>query len=85
VTPEFLKLKTLRKDKKLHGVVAEQLAIALRELFPDWVTVPEVAQTPGGRNDLLFFRGGGHSICFELFATKGQVDRDLLLLYGVFA
>lgn len=81
MSPEFQEIKKLRKEKKLHGFVAAKLATALRELFPDWVAVPEVAQTPGGRNDLLFFRGGGHSICFELFATKSQVDRDLLLLY----
>ncbi|HEY2295025.1 MAG TPA: hypothetical protein VGM86_30340 [Thermoanaerobaculia bacterium] len=73
-------IKNLRKKKVLHRRVCSALAEAIRELFPDWVYVSEIGQTPGGRNDAILFESGGDSICFELFASLGQVDRDLLLL-----
>lgn len=71
----------LRAKKKLHTEVCRTLIAALHRLFPDWVCISEIGQTAGGRNDTVLFESGGESICFELFASKGQVDRDLLLLH----
>lgn len=71
-----------RKAKKLHAEVTSELTNAIQKLFPDSVCIPEVGQTPGGRNDAVLFECGGSSVCFELFATKSQVDRDLLLLHN---
>ena len=34
----------------------------------------------GGRNDLLLFEFSGKKILFELFASRGQVSRDLRIL-----
>lgn len=75
-------ISQLRAGRRLHGRVSEELRLAIRTLFPDWVFVPEVSQTPGGRNDAVLFESGGGSVCFELFASRSQVDRDLLLLHG---
>lgn len=81
IAPELIEeVRQLRAKKILHSRVVAALADAIRGLFPDWVYVPEVSQTPGGRNDAILFESGGDSICFELFASRGQVDRDLLLL-----
>jgi hypothetical protein len=33
-----------------------------------------------GRNDLLLFDFQGRKVLFEIFATKGQVSRDLRIL-----
>jgi len=82
IRPELIEeVRQLRAKNRLHGRVREELAGAIRGLFPGWVYVPEVSQTPGGRNDAVLFESGGDSICFELFASRGQVDRDLLLLH----
>jgi hypothetical protein len=81
ITPKLVEeVKHLRAKKKLHSRVCSALADAIRGLFPDWVYVSEICQTPGGRNDAILFESGGESICFELFASSSQVDRDLLLL-----
>lgn len=82
VPPKFKEeIKGLRSKYRLHGKMAIALREAISSLFPDWAYVPEVAQTPGGRNDAVLFQSNGKSICFELFASKSQVDRDLMLLY----
>ncbi len=75
-------IRKLRKEKSLHARVTTDLVDAVHKLFPDWVCVAEIAQTPGGRNDAVLFESGGNSICFEVFATRAQVDRDLLLLHN---
>jgi len=75
-------IRTLRRANKLHARVTSELIEALHLLFPEWVCISEINQTPGGRNDAVLFECGGNSICFEVFATKSQVDRDLLLLYN---
>jgi hypothetical protein len=81
LSTEFIeKVLKLRKGRLLHCEVASSLKRAVRELFPDWVYLHEVWQTPGGRNDAILFESDGQSICFELFASRTQVDRDLLLL-----
>lgn len=72
----------LRRAKKLHARVMNELVDVLHKLFPDWVCISEIGQTAGGRNDAVLFECGGDSVCFELFATRSQVDRDLLLLHN---
>ena len=82
ITSELIEeVKLLRAKKMLHSRVLAALAEAIGGLLPDWVYVPEIGQTPGGRNDAILFESGGDSICFELFASRIQVDRDLLLLH----
>lgn len=75
-------IKELRRSKQLHARVTSALVDAVHELFPDWVCIPEIGQTPGGRNDAVLFECAGESVCFEVFATKSQVPRDLLLLHN---
>lgn len=83
MVPQKLKdeILELRSSNYLHGRLVKALREAINSIFPDWVYVSEIAQTPGGRNDAVLFQANGNSICFELFASKSQVDRDLLLLY----
>lgn len=79
--PDFIsEVRRLRKQHQIHGRVTSALTAAIGRIFPDWTCVSEISQTPGGRNDAVVFESCGDSICFELFASKTQVDRDLLLL-----
>lgn len=81
LTPEFLASVTeLRARRQLHIEVGKALVENLGVVFPEWVPITEIGQTCGGRNDLVLFEAGGESVCFELFASRHQVDRDLLLL-----
>jgi hypothetical protein len=74
------RVRKLRASHGLHAEVIEALQRVGTATFPTWVFVGEVGQTPGGRNDGVLFESDGQSTCFEVFATSGQVDRDLLLL-----
>ena len=82
LSAEFVEeIKGLRRERKLHARIASALLETVKELFPDWVCIAEISQTPGGRNDAVLFECAGDSICFELFGSRSQVDRDLLLLF----
>jgi hypothetical protein len=82
LSTEFIEeIKSLRGKRKLHAHVESALLETVKELFPEWVCIAEIGQTPGGRNDAVLFECAGDSICFELFGSRSQVDRDLLLLF----
>lgn len=79
--PNFItSVRLHRRRRTLHGAVTQALVKSVGRLFPGWVCMSEVLQTPGGRNDAVLFNADGTTVCFELFGSSSQVDRDLLLL-----
>ncbi len=80
--PEDLKTKiaALRKAKKLHTEVENRLSSLISQISIDYIPVKEPVGLAGGRNDLLLFEFSGRKVLFEVFATRGQVSRDLRIL-----
>lgn len=76
----FLELKKLRSQKRLHTFVERQLIQLLAQAVPDYLPVKEPQGLAGGRNDVIAFAFHGRKVVFEIFATKSQVSRDLLIL-----
>jgi hypothetical protein len=70
----------LRKNKQLHPAVLKKLIILINNYFPEYEPIPEILGLAGGRNDLMAFKYNARKILFEIFATAGQVSRDLRIL-----
>lgn len=81
-SPEYRQtLLTLRKANRLHTAVEDALMELLKEAVPDFHPVKEPQGIAGGRNDLMLFEFSGRKVVFEIFATRTQVSRDLLILH----
>jgi hypothetical protein len=76
----FSKMKSLRKEKKLHSIILDELKKILVKYFPEYIPISEIQGLAGGRNDLICFKYNSQKILFEIFATASQVSRDLRLL-----
>ncbi len=70
----------LRKSRKLHSLVENQLSKIVSTILPDYIPVSEVQGLAGGRNDLILFEYSGRKVLFEIFASQSQVTRDLRIL-----
>ena len=78
-------LSQLRRSKKLHTIVEDRLIELMSQVAPDYHPVKEPVGQAGGRNDLMLFEFSKKKILFEIFATKSQVSRDLLILHKTHA
>ncbi len=73
-------IKRLRAAKELHRVVQDQVAALMKAASADFLSIREVYGLAGGRNDLLSFDYSGKKVVVEIFASVGQVSRDLRIL-----
>jgi len=73
-------LLDLRKKKRLHSTVEEQLVSVLKQVAPEFYPVQEPLGLAGGRNDLILFEFSGRKVLFEIFASASQVSRDLRIM-----
>lgn len=73
-------IKSIRKSKKLHSVIEQRLIDIVGMVAPDYHPIKEPVGLAGGRNDLLLFAFDKTKVLFEIFASKGQVSRDLRIL-----
>ncbi len=81
-SPEYRQqLLALRKANWLHALVEDALLKLLKEAVPDFHPLKEPQGLAGGRNDLMLFEFSGRTVVFEIFASRTQVSRDLLILH----
>jgi len=74
------RIADLRRRKQLHTVVENRIMELASRVAPEFYPAKEPHGLAGGRNDLMLFDFSGRKVLFEVFATAGQVSRDLRIL-----